>query len=187
MSWQTTQVATLKLPSLPFPLEPAGSPPARCRVQHGVLSLTAAANTDLFIDPAGTDLEHPPDAGRFTGLPPTGDFTLTAQVSVKFGHMCDAGVLLVHARERHWAKLCLEYSPQLRPTAVTVVTRGLSDDCNSFEVADLPCGCGSPGPAGRGPSTRRPMGAGGGCCAISRSAGTRPSWSGSASWLSPGR
>jgi uncharacterized protein len=136
MSWQTTRVAALKLPSLPFPLEPEGSPPARCRVQHGVLSLTAAANTDLFIDPAGTDLEHPPDAGRFTGLPPTGDFTLAAQVSVKFGHMYDAGVLLVHARERHWAKLCLEYSPQLRPTAVTVVTRGLSDDCNSFEVAD---------------------------------------------------
>ncbi len=48
--------------------------------------------------------------------------------------MYDAGVLLLHARERHWAKLCLEYSPQLRPTAVTVVTRGLSDDCNSFEV-----------------------------------------------------
>ncbi len=134
MPWQTTRVAALKLPSLPFPLEPEGSPPARCRVQHGVLSLTALADTDLFIDPAGTDLEHPPDAGRFTGLPPTGDFTLAAQVSVKFSHMDDAGVLLLHARERHWAKLCLEYSPQLRPTTVTVVTRGLSDDCNSFEV-----------------------------------------------------
>src|SRR4029077_11818419 len=30
--------------------------------------------------------------------------------------------------------LCFEYSPQLKPTAVTVVTRGTSDDCNSFEV-----------------------------------------------------
>ena len=48
--------------------------------------------------------------------------------------MYDAGVLLLHARERQWAKLCFEYSPQLRPTAVTVVTRGTSDDCNSFEV-----------------------------------------------------
>jgi regulation of enolase protein 1 (concanavalin A-like superfamily) len=43
-------------------------------------------------------------------------------------------VLLVHAAERRWAKLCFEYSPQRRPTAVTVVTRGTSDDCNSFEV-----------------------------------------------------
>jgi len=48
--------------------------------------------------------------------------------------MYDAGVLLLHAAERHWAKLCFEYSPQLRPTVVTVVTRETSDDCNSFEV-----------------------------------------------------
>jgi regulation of enolase protein 1 (concanavalin A-like superfamily) len=127
-------MAALKLPSLPFPLEPAGTPPAGCRVVHGVLTLTAAAGTDLFLDPAGTDLKQPPDAGRFAGLPPAGDFTLAAQVSVKFGSMYDAGVLLLHARERHWAKLCFEYSPQRQPTAVTVVTKGVSDDGNAFEV-----------------------------------------------------
>ena len=134
MSWQTTQVAALKLPSLPFPLEPAGSPPSGCRLRNGVPTLTAAANTDMFIDPAGTDLADLPDAGRFVGLPPAGDFTLAAQVSVEFGSMYDAGVLLIHARERHWAKCCFEYSAQLQPTAVTVVTRGTSDDGNSFEV-----------------------------------------------------
>jgi uncharacterized protein len=127
-------VAALKLPSLPFPLEPVGSPPLGCRVQHGVPTLTAEANTDLFVDPAGAEPANIPDAGRFVGLPPAGDFTLAAQVSVEFASMYDAGVLLLHARERHWAKLCFEYSPQLRPAAVTVVTRGTSDDCNSFEV-----------------------------------------------------
>ena len=133
-SWHTTLVTALKLPSLPFALEPAGSPPPGCRVRNGVLTLTAAANTDLFIDPAGTDTGQVPDAGRFVGLPPTGDFALAAQVSAEFGSMYDAGVLLLHAAERHWAKLCFEYSPQLRPTVVTVVTRETSDDCNSFEV-----------------------------------------------------
>ena len=48
--------------------------------------------------------------------------------------MYDAGVLLLHAAERDWAKLCFKYPPQLKPTAVTVVTRGTSEDCNSFEV-----------------------------------------------------
>ena len=33
-----------------------------------------------------------------------------------------------------WAKLCFEYSPQREPMVVSVVTRGLSDDCNSFVV-----------------------------------------------------
>ena len=127
-------MTALKLPSLPFALEPAGNPPAGCRVRQGVLTLTAAARTDLFVDPAGADPGQVPDAGRFLGLPPAGDFTLAAQVSVEFGSMYDAGVLLLHAAERRWAKLCFEYSPQLRPTAVTVVTREASDDCNSFEV-----------------------------------------------------
>ena len=103
-----------------------------CRVRSGGLTLTAAAHTDLFVDPAGVD--QVPDAGRFTGLPQAGDFTLAAQVSVEFASMYDAGVLLLHAAGRDWAKLCFEYSPQLKPTAVTVVTRGTSDDCNSFEV-----------------------------------------------------
>ena len=99
-----------------------------------MLTLTAAAATDLFVDPAGVDPGQIPDAGRFVGLPPAGDFTLAAQVSVEFGSMYDAGVLLLHAAERQWAKLCFEYSPQLTPAAVSVVTRGTSDDCNSFEV-----------------------------------------------------
>jgi regulation of enolase protein 1 (concanavalin A-like superfamily) len=127
-------VTALKLPSLPFALEPAGSPPPGCRVRGGVLTLTGAAGTDLFVDPAGAGPGQVPDAGRFVGLPPAGDFTLAAQVTVEFASMYDAGVLLVHAAERQWAKLCFEYSPQLTPTAVTVVTRETSDDCNSFEV-----------------------------------------------------
>jgi hypothetical protein len=61
--------------------------------------------------------------------------------SVEFASVYDAGVLLVHASERQWAKLCFEYSPQQRPTLVTVVTRGTSDDCNSYEAAP-----GQPGP-----------------------------------------
>ncbi len=133
MSWHTTRVTALKLPGLPFPLEPAGSPPPACRIRHGVLTLTGAAGTDLFADPAGAP-DPLPDAGRFVGLPPAGDFTLAAQVTVEFTSMYDAGVLLLHAAERRWAKLCFECSPQLRPAAVTVVTRDTSDDCNSFEV-----------------------------------------------------
>src|SRR5213078_1698278 len=81
-AWETTRVTALKLPGVPFALEPAGNPPPGCRVRSGVLTLTAAANTDMFVDPAGTG--QVPDAGRFVGLPPAGDFTLAAQVSVEF-------------------------------------------------------------------------------------------------------
>ncbi len=127
-----TSVAGLSLPWLPFPLAPQGRPPCQYQVLAGGIELTGEAGTDMFVDPAGAG--QPPDAGRLLGTPPPGDFTLTARVSVTFGSTYDAGVLLVHAGERRWAKLCFELSPQLRPTAVTVVTRETSDDCNSFEV-----------------------------------------------------
>jgi hypothetical protein len=126
-------MAALNLPGLPFSLSPEGDPPTGCRILSGDLILTGAAGTDLFIDPAGPAAPLP-DAGRLVGLPPAGDFTLRAQVSVEFASMYDAGVLLLWAGPAHWAKLCFEYSPQQVPTAVSVVTRQTSDDCNSFEV-----------------------------------------------------
>ena len=61
-----------------------------------------------------------------------------ARVTVKFGEVFDAGVLLVYLSDRRWAKLCYEFSPQRRPTAVTVVTHGISDDSNSFATAGAP-------------------------------------------------
>jgi uncharacterized protein len=64
----------------------------------------------------------------------TGDFLLSARVTVGFAATYDAGVLLLYAGEREWGKLCFEYSPQRQPMVVSVVTRGLSDDCNSFVV-----------------------------------------------------
>jgi uncharacterized protein len=122
----------LLTPWLPFPLEPSGQPPVRHELGPTELTLTAAAGTDLFVDPAGSG--QVPDAGRLTGTPPAGDFSLAAHVSVGFASTYDAGVLVVHAGPLRWAKLCFELSPQLTPMAVTVVTRGTSDDCNSFEV-----------------------------------------------------
>jgi hypothetical protein len=126
-------VTEVKVPGLPFPLAPTGSPPCAHRVQGEALVLRGGPGTDMFIDPAGATPPFP-DAGRLTGLPPAGDFTLAALVAVEFASTYDAGVLVLDAGERRWAKLCLEYSPQHRPTAVTVVTRGASDDCNSFET-----------------------------------------------------
>jgi len=130
----TGAMAPLTIPWLPFPLAREGRPPCEYRVRDAALVLTGAASTDLFVDPAGAGTA--PDAGRLLGTPPPGDFTLAALVRGDFRATYDAGVLLLYAGERRWAKLCLELSPQRQPTAVTVVTRDTSDDCNSFEVTD---------------------------------------------------
>jgi uncharacterized protein len=121
------------IPGLSFPLFPDGQPACRYQAGDRSLVLTGAPGTDMFADPSGTGT--PPDAGRLLGTPPDGDFSLAARVTVGFRSTFDAGVLLVHAGARQWAKCCFEYSPQHVPMAVTVVTRHSSDDCNSFEVA----------------------------------------------------
>jgi uncharacterized protein len=125
------------VPGVPFPLEPSGNPACQATISGSSLVLTCGAKSDLFIDPAGEEGARP-DAGRLTGLPGDLDFTFAARVSVRFANAFDAGVLLLYLSERRWAKLCYELSPQRRPTAVTVVTRGTSDDSNSFETPGGP-------------------------------------------------
>jgi uncharacterized protein len=130
-------VTDLFLPGMPFPFEPSGSPACQASLTNGVLTLISGPKSDLFIDPVGDEGARP-DAGRWTGLPGDADFTLAARVSVSFKESFDAGALLVYLSERRWAKLCYEYSPQRQPTAVTVVTRGISDDSNSFSTGGGP-------------------------------------------------
>jgi regulation of enolase protein 1 (concanavalin A-like superfamily) len=127
----------LRLPGVPFPFEPSGSPACAASVAGGALTLTSGPKSDLFIDPAGDEGARP-NAGRWTGLPADTDFTLAARVTVGFAAAFDAGVLLLYLSERRFAKLCYEFSPQRKPTAVTVVTHGTSDDSNSFETGGGP-------------------------------------------------
>lgn len=123
---------TLRLPELPFGLEPFG-PATGWSYEDGVLTGRAGARQDRFVPPGGASLDSVSDAPRLLGPAPAGDFQLIARVKVGFAAAFDAGVLYLHVGEREWAKICLELSPD-RPTICTVVTRGHSDDANSFVV-----------------------------------------------------
>ena len=68
-------------------------------------------------------------------LPPEG-WNHRAHVRVAFASTFDAGSLQVRVNDDVWAKLCFEYSPQQHPMIVSVVTRGVSDDCNSTQIEE---------------------------------------------------
>jgi regulation of enolase protein 1 (concanavalin A-like superfamily) len=122
---------TVRLDGLPFDLKWLGAPLAQ-RIAGGTFSITSGPRTDWFVDPAGTEpnVSAPALLGN-----PEGDFVLSACVEVDFEQTYDAGVLALWRNGATWAKLCFEYSPQGRPMVVSVVTRGVSDDCNSIVVA----------------------------------------------------
>ena len=127
----------LVVPGIPSPLDPSArstwSVDALGRVQAA-----AGPLTDVFIDPA--DRGGQVGSATLLNAPtllvdaPEGDFQLTARVGVQFASTFDAGVLLVWFDERHWAKLCFEYSPAHEPMVVSVVNREVSDDANAFVV-----------------------------------------------------
>jgi regulation of enolase protein 1 (concanavalin A-like superfamily) len=121
----------LEIPELPFPLRSYG-PDGHWSYEDGVLTGWAGARQDRFVPPTDEALDPASDAPRLLGAP-EGDFQLIARVTVGFAGAFDAGVLYVHVAEREWAKLCLENSPDV-PTVCTVVTRGHSDDANSWPV-----------------------------------------------------
>ncbi len=96
------------------------------------LNILAGAHTNWFSDPAGDYSKDNAPCALMT--PPDASFLLSAQVSEAFASAFDAGVLQIRASQDLWTKICFEYSPQHRPMIVSVVTRGVSDDCNSVEI-----------------------------------------------------
>jgi uncharacterized protein len=100
---------------------------------HAPVTLEAGARTDLFVSPAGA----PPALNAPALLIDTdGDFLLAATIRAELRATFDAGALLLWRDETTWAKLALERSPEGRATVVSVVTRGVSDDCNSLALQE---------------------------------------------------
>jgi regulation of enolase protein 1 (concanavalin A-like superfamily) len=130
---ESAMMTTLSLSPIPGELHWKNNP-VNWKVGSGnSLSITAGAKTDWFVEPSGSDwVASNAPAAMFT--PPNENFLLSAKVTVEFASTFDAGVLLLYERDDLWTKLCFEYSPQKQPMIVSVVTRGVSDDCNSTVI-----------------------------------------------------
>jgi len=120
------------IPGIPYQAQWRNQPVDWQVVPDGRMTITAGEKTDLFLSPAGNFSSDNSPAALFEG--PHKDFILSARVTVDFDSAYDAGVLLLRVSDSLWGKLCFEFSPQRQPMAVSVVTRGLSDDCNSQTV-----------------------------------------------------
>jgi len=100
----------------------------------GGLRVLVPAKADYFQDPAGAVQV---DSAPFLWLPVSGDFTARAHVRPAFQSTYDSGVLMIRHDAHTWAKLCYEKTDFGTTAAVSVVTRGLSDDANGVDL-DVP-------------------------------------------------
>jgi regulation of enolase protein 1 (concanavalin A-like superfamily) len=130
----------LKVPGVPFPLASSSADPWRVDEAAGTVTVSAPPRTDIFIDPASgsagaaLNAQSMLNAPTLLGQAPEGDFQLSTRVTVGFAATFDAGVLLLWVDERHWGKLCFEFSPAGEPMIVSAVCRGVCDDANAFVV-----------------------------------------------------
>ena len=95
------------------------------------LSITAWPNSDLFVAPDGSGAQR---SAALLVTQMEGDFLFSARVGAAHQSLFDASVLVLWADSQTSVKLCLEQAPSGRPMVVSVVTRGVSDDANAFEV-----------------------------------------------------
>lgn len=124
--------STISISGLPNILNWQNSPQSWNLNHDNVLTIVSKAKSDWFVDPFdGTVANSAP----ILSFAPVSDYVLSTRVSVSFKTKWDAGALMLMGDDHHWAKLSYEFSPEGKPTLVTVVTRGLSDDCNSVSLA----------------------------------------------------
>jgi regulation of enolase protein 1 (concanavalin A-like superfamily) len=124
--------APASIPGLPSPSSWQNLPTSWHFDTDGkVLTIAAGAKTDWFVDPFDGTVANSAPILLFK---PDADYVLSTKVTINFANKWDAGALMLWGDDHHWAKLSYEFSPGSVPTLVTVVTRGLSDDCNSKEL-----------------------------------------------------
>ncbi len=131
MSLVSAFAQTLSFPGLPGPLEWKNTP-ARFERGENALTIEAGPKTDWYISPLDGETHSNAPLLLFE---PAAEFVFTARITASLAHQWDAGTLMVYADERTWAKFALEVSAYGEPTIVTVVTRGVSDDCNSATIS----------------------------------------------------
>lgn len=100
-------------------------------VTDTVLSIEAGPKTDYFVNPITGNIVA---NAAFVFQETTGDFVCKAKVSLEHKAEFDGGALFVYQDDTHWAKACFELSSYSFAEVCTVMTNGLSDDCNGFVI-----------------------------------------------------
>ncbi len=95
------------------------------------LNLMAGTKTDMFRDPNVTyNTDNAPKLMFYAD----DNFVLTASIEHAFSSKWDGGALVIRQDSLNWIKFCFEKDYTGKRRVVSVVTKNISDDCNSLEI-----------------------------------------------------
>ena len=129
---QTTfaQNGRVHLTPIPFELSWENSP-ASYAVSGNTLKIVAGPKTDMFRDP---NVTYNTDNAPKLLFRPDNDFILIASIEHSFSSKWDGGAIVLKQDSLNWIKFCFEKDYTGAKRVVSVVTKNISDDCNSVEI-----------------------------------------------------
>lgn len=121
---------TLKVEGIPFPLTWENCPKGFMNDKTGIM-IIAGEKTDMFRDP---NVTYNTDNAPKLLFTPDPDFVLTASVEHSFTSKWDGGAIVLKQDSLNWIKFCFERDYTGARRVVSVVTKNISDDCNSAAI-----------------------------------------------------
>jgi hypothetical protein len=105
--------------------------PVSYSVTNEGLKIVAGAKTDMFRDP---NVTYNTDNAPKLLFKPDKDFVLVTSIEHSFSNKWDGGAIVLKQDSLNWVKFCFEKDYTGAKRVVSVVTKNISDDCNSAEV-----------------------------------------------------
>jgi hypothetical protein len=97
---------------------------------NGII-MVAGEKTDMFRDP---NVTYNTDNAPKLLFTPDNDFVLIASIEHSFSYKWDGGAIVLKQDSLNWIKFCFEKDYTGAKRVVSVVTKNISDDCNSVEI-----------------------------------------------------
>ena len=124
------KTGTITIGSIPGQLTWYNTPESY-EVKGNSLSIVAAGKTDMFRDP---NVTYNTDNAPKLMFQPDDNFVLSASIQHAFLNKWDGGAIVLIEDSLNWIKFCFEKDYTGAKRVVTVVTKDISDDCNSIEI-----------------------------------------------------
>jgi len=121
---------SLRIASIPRPLHWQNKP-LSYTMDSNVLTIVAGPKTDMFRDPNVTYNTNNAPQLMFRA---DSNFVLTTSIQHAFSNKWDGGAIVLYQDSLNWIKFCFEKDYTGSRRVVSVVTKNISDDCNSVEI-----------------------------------------------------
>jgi hypothetical protein len=105
--------------------------PLSYTIANNELTIVAGEKTDMFRDP---NVTYNTDNAPKLLFKADEDFVLSASVEHSFANKWDGGAMFIKSDSLNWVKFCFEKDYTGARRVVSVVTKNISDDCNSVEI-----------------------------------------------------